>query len=377
MLLLAIDTSCDESCAAIVDTQHATLKANVVASHVAKMRPYGGVMPEIVSREHLTGLPYVVGAALLQAECTFQDLDWICVTQGPGLMGCLLVGTTYAQALAMALKRPLSGMDHLEGHLFSPLISALEGKGAAEVQAAPPFPWVALIASGGHTELYYVESATHCRRLGGTRDDAAGEAFDKLGKLLGFEYPAGPALDAYVKRHATESDFTAFRFPQAQVGDSEFSFSGLKTAVRIEYESQRHALKMSPGQAIPERVRVQLAASIEHAVVEALADKCRKNLAQFSGAHLVVTGGVACNSRLRARLPEAYFPLPRFCTDNAAMIAARAHSLAMAGRLEPSLSWISPYATSRRSFPAPGTPLLRAFREPGRDARLHSNGAAN
>ena len=185
MKILAIDTSCDESCAAIVDTARWKLLGEVIHSHVDAMGKYGGIVPEIASREHLRGLPMAMHQVLHQADLSLEQIDWFAVTNRPGLVGALLVGVSFTKALAFARNKPLSVMNHIEAHLYSPLLATLEG------QAAPPFPWIALVVSGGHTELFFVEDLQQWRWLGGTLDDAAGEAFDKVGKLLGLKYPAG------------------------------------------------------------------------------------------------------------------------------------------------------------------------------------------
>ena len=326
MKILALDTSCDESCAAVLDTDRWCLAADIVSSHAARMKMWGGVVPEVASREHLKALPLVIDAALQEARMTMEELNWIAVTNRPGLIGALLVGVSYAKALAFAGGISFTAIDHVEAHLFSPLLATFEGR------ETPPFPWVALIVSGGHTELFHVEGVGRFRWLGGTLDDAAGEAFDKAGKLLGLAYPAGPLLDSWVRDQGSPSDRAAFKFPRAKVAGLDFSFSGLKTAVRLAVEGK------SP---LTETSKLSIAASAQEAIVDALVEKTRLAHAQFPGTSLVVTGGVACNFRLREKLPEAHFPAPKHCTDNAAMVALLAGLLHREGKLT-----ASPFSTS-------------------------------
>ncbi len=281
------------------------------------MRHWGGIVPEVASREHLKTLPWVVDEALASAGLKISDIDWIVATRLPGLIGSLLVGVSYGKALAYALKKPFTGMNHLEGHLYSPLMGALKG------ERVPPFPWLALVVSGGHSEFYYVESMTSYRWLGGTLDDAAGEAFDKVGKLLGMDYPAGPTIDKGVKEWGMEVR-NRFAFPRAKVGRFEFSFSGLKTAVALEVKKE----ELSEGR------KWAIAASAQEAILDALVMKFQEAAKEFPNANWVVAGGVACNSRLRELLPNAFFPAPRYCSDNAAMIGHRAALLWKANALQ-------------------------------------------
>lgn len=307
MKLLAIDTSCDESCAAIFDTHDWKLLADVVTSHVKEMAQYGGVVPEIASREHLKALPLAVNRALSDAHLTLNDIDWFSATSRPGLIGALLVGVSYVKGLAYATEKPFSLLDHLEAHLFSPLLGELDG------EKVPPFPWIALVVSGGHTELFEVRGVESVEWLGGTLDDAAGEAFDKIGKLLGFSYPAGPAIDRWVKSAATPADRTKYKFPIAKTEGLHFSFSGLKTAVNLETKALHDRMT--------EFEKLSLVASAQESILAALVSKVQMAQEARGIEQVVVTGGVACNSRLRELLPNAYFPKPRHCTDNAAMVA--------------------------------------------------------
>lgn len=329
MRLLAVDTSCDESCAAILDTDSWKLLADVVYSHSERMEEFGGVVPEVASREHLKALPLAVEQALEKAGMGFADIDHIAVTHRPGLIGALLVGVTYAKSLAFALGKTFSVHDHLQAHLFSPCLASLEGG------HAPAFPWVTLVVSGGHTELFLAEDVTQVRWLGGTVDDAAGEAFDKIGKLLGLAYPAGPRIDRWVREKATDADRARFAFPRSKPDLHHFSFSGLKTSVA----NQIHRMKN-----LTDADRLAIAASAQEAILDPLVDRMQFTAKTLGVRQMVVTGGVACNSRLREKLPEAFFPPPRHCSDNAAMVALLAGMLHKAGRLENAPWNITPHA---------------------------------
>ncbi len=320
--LLAVDTSCDESCAAVFDVAEWRLMSDAVHSHVDAMARYGGVVPEIASREHVRGLPLAVQEACEKAGVALKDIDWFVVTNRPGLIGALLVGVAYVKALAFALGKPFSVLNHIEAHLFSPLITARD-----ETQKAPPpFPWIALVVSGGHTELFHVKGAQDWKWLGGTLDDAAGEAFDKVGKLLKMPYPAGPLIDRWVREKATDEHRKRHAFPRAKVEGLQFSYSGLKTAVALHLQSV--------GELDDER-KLAVCASAQEAILDPLVDKVRLAMKQYDCRNAVVTGGVACNSRLRAKLPEAYFPAPRHCTDNAAMVAVLGALHSQEGLLQP------------------------------------------
>lgn len=326
MILLAADTSCDESCVAILDVDRWELLADVVHSHVGKMTDYGGVVPEIASREHLKALPLAVHEALAQAKLRLSDIDHFAVTNRPGLIGALLVGVSHIKALAYAEKKPFSVINHIEGHLYSPLLATLK---PLEGATPPPFPWIALVVSGGHSELYQVDSESENRWIGGTLDDAAGEAFDKIGKLLGLDYPAGPVIDRWVREKATDKDRNAYPLPVATLEGYNFSFSGLKTAVLLQLKKMGEAT---------EAQKLALAASAQEVILKALIDKARLAVKFLGAKSLVVTGGVACNSRLRELATEAYFPKPKHCTDNAAMIACIAGTRLKQGLL-PIAEW--------------------------------------
>lgn len=309
VIILSADTSCDESSVAILDTERWVLLSDVVHSHVGKMKEYGGVVPEIASREHLKALPLAFQEALRQAGLKANQIDWFTVTNRPGLIGALLVGVSFIKTMAYSLQKPFSVIDHIEGHLYSPLLATLE----KEKRNVPPFPWIALVVSGGHSEIYLVKNEQENEWIGGTVDDAAGEAFDKIGKLLGLSYPAGPLIDRWVKKEASPEHRSRFNFPKAQLEGFDLSFSGLKTAVMLQLRKL--------GDTPSESERLAVAASAQEAILIPLVERARRAQMQFGVSQLVITGGVACNSRLRELAADAYFPEPRHCTDNAAMIA--------------------------------------------------------
>jgi len=308
-VILALETSCDDTCAAVI-TARGEIRANVISSQGVHDR-YGGVVPEIASRHHLELVNAVVADALAQAGASLPELDAIAVTQGPGLVGALLVGVASAKALAAAHRLPLVPVDHLHGHV------------AANFLAPHPFepPFLCLIASGGHTLLARVEGhGPEWEVLGTTLDDAAGEAFDKGARLLGLGYPGGPALE----RLAREGDPAAFSFPTgARVAGLDFSFAGLKTALLYKVREL--------GEEEVARRRADLAAAYQHAIVEALALRVEAALAQTGLRRLALGGGVAANGPLRARVQgladELEVPPLALCTDNAAMIASAARYL--------------------------------------------------
>jgi N6-L-threonylcarbamoyladenine synthase len=304
-VILAIETSCDDTCAALV-TRAGEIRANVISSQGIHDR-YGGVVPEVAARHHLELMNPVVDDTLARAGATLDDVDLVAVTQGPGLVGALLVGIAAAKAIAVARDLPLAPVDHLEGHVAASFL-ALDGEAPLE----PPF--VSLVASGGHTFLARVEDHEGFEVLGSTLDDAAGEAFDKGARLLGLPYPGGPALE----RLAREGDPEAFDFPiAAGVPGLDFSFAGLKTALLYRVREL--------GEQPP---RADLAASFQRAIVEALALRVERALERTGLRRLALGGGVAANGRLRERLAaldvELSVPPPELCTDNAAMIASAA-----------------------------------------------------
>jgi N6-L-threonylcarbamoyladenine synthase len=305
-LTLGIETSCDETAAAVLEGDRKIL-TNVIYSQAEIHQQYGGVVPEVASRDHLRKISLVVNEALEKAEVKLSEIDLIGATQGPGLVGCLLVGLSMAKGLSFGLDIPLIGVNHLEGHLFAHHIEMGD--------AAPP-PFIALIVSGGHTSLIHVKSWGSYEVLGQTRDDAAGEAFDKVGKLIGLGYPAGIEID----RLSKDGDETAIKFPRPMLAKEgyEFSFAGLKTAVVYH-------LRDNPTTSISD-----LAASFQKAVVDVLVGKTVRAAKDLGLDKIVIVGGVAANSRLREAFgtsnPEysSYFPAIEYCTDNAAMIAAAA-----------------------------------------------------
>ncbi|MGA7179088.1 MAG: tRNA (adenosine(37)-N6)-threonylcarbamoyltransferase complex transferase subunit TsaD [Thiobacillaceae bacterium] len=305
MLILGIESSCDETGLALYDTEQGIL-AHVLHSQVAMHQDYGGVVPELASRDHIRRITPLVRQVLAEAGKTLSDLSGIGFTQGPGLAGALLVGAGVARSLAYALKIPAVGVHHLEGHLLSPLLA----------EPRPKFPFVALLVSGGHTQLMQVDGVGAYLTLGDTLDDAAGEAFDKTAQLLGLGYPGGPA----VSKLAEQGNQSRFKLPRPLLnsGDLNFSFSGLKTAV-LSLRNKH------PAQAD----RADIASAFQAAMVEVLVAKSLQALEQSRSQRLVVAGGVGANRQLRHRLLEetaklgaqVYFPPLDLCTDNGAMIA--------------------------------------------------------
>jgi N6-L-threonylcarbamoyladenine synthase len=300
-LILGIETSCDETAAALV-TDDGEIRANVVSSQAELHARYGGVVPEVASRRHLELVTPVIREALAEADASLADVDRIAVTQGPGLIGALLVGLAAAKAVAWSRRLPLVPVDHLDGHVASLYLQPdpLE----------PPF--LCLLASGGHTMLLDVRSHTERELLGSTLDDAAGEAFDKGARLLGLGYPGGRELD----RLAREGDPTGLDFPVARVSGLDFSFSGLKTALLYAVRDL--------GEDELESRRADLAAAYQHAIVRALVERVREAAEATGRRRIAIVGGVASNSELRAALPDATAAPLALCTDNAAMIASAA-----------------------------------------------------
>lgn len=329
-LILGLETSCDETSAALVEDGRRVL-SNIVSSQVELHAIYGGVVPELASRRHLEALLPAADRALTAAGATPSDLDAVAVTTGPGLVGALIVGLSGASALALGWEKPLVAVNHLEAHAYaafleSPDEAAAPGRSAAVIDP----PLVVLIVSGGHTSLAELESHVNFRPLGETRDDAAGEAFDKVARYLGLGYPGGPVID----RLAAAGDLGAVAFPRAMLepGSLDFSFSGLKTAVVYHVrETERHG----------GTVNVEdVAASFQAAVVDVLVAKAFRAVEVTGRSRLAVVGGVAANSALRRALVErgsaegveVIIPAPQFCTDNAAMVAGLAHFLISSGR---------------------------------------------
>jgi N6-L-threonylcarbamoyladenine synthase len=325
--ILAIESSCDETACAIVEGLD--VRASVIASQIEIHALYGGVVPELASRHHLTAAVPVLRAAVEAAGIGLDELDGLAVTEGPGLVGALLVGVQLAQGLALATGLPLYGIHHMEGHLLSPFL------GDADRPAREFVPHLALSVSGGHSELVLVEGLDNYRVLGSTRDDAAGEAFDKVAKMLGLGYPGGPVID----RLAGEGDPSAIHFPRAMLADRqrfEFSFSGLKTAVAVHLEQH--------GQPDSRKALADLCASFQAAVVEVLVNKARLARRKHGCKAMTIVGGVSANRGLREVMAvaarsdgfELWTPALKYCGDNAAMIAAAA-ALRMRAGLTPGL----------------------------------------
>jgi N6-L-threonylcarbamoyladenine synthase len=327
MRVLGIESSCDETAAALV-TETGQVLADVVASQIETHGPYGGIVPELASRAHMQAIIPVVRQALAKLPGGLDDVDAVAVTQGPGLVGSLLVGVQVAKALAWSLDKPLAAVNHLDGHLFAVYLQR-PGKGVAEV---PTMPFVGLLVSGGHSALYRVAGFDDISLLAQTRDDAAGEAFDKAAKLLGLGYPGGPIIDAL----AAKGDPTAISFPMPMASRKtlSFSFSGLKTALARHVQTR--------GVPEDEQELADLCASFQRVIVESLVRKSILACRQEGLTELVITGGVAANRGLRARAREAceenglrlFVPPPISCTDNAAMIAMAAARRLSAGEAD-------------------------------------------
>ena len=323
MRVLGIETSCDETAVALVETNPFTtdVLSEVVSSQIHLHRPYGGVVPEMASREHLRNLPLLVPRVLKEVNLPLHAIDAIAATEGPGLASSLLVGHSYARALAVALSKPMMGVNHLEGHLYSPFISH---------RRTVEFPFVGLIASGGHTLLVHALGWDRYVKLGSTVDDAAGEAFDKVAKLIGLPYPGGPEIEKMARQGNPEAYGLPRSFPERE--NLNFSFSGLKTAVRLFYEKSPQ-IRDDPAWGH------DLCASFQKAVVDVLVRKSMQALAATRVKRLVASGGVLCNRTLREHLEFACFEAsaeliiaePAFCTDNAAMIAGTAAEKMEAG----------------------------------------------
>jgi N6-L-threonylcarbamoyladenine synthase len=338
-IVLGIESSCDETAAAVI-VGGREIRSSVVASQVESHSPYGGVVPEIASREHLAKITPVVDGALDEAGVTIADIDGIAVTVGPGLIGSLLVGVSYAKSLAYVHDIPIVGVNHIEGHIYSVVFE----NGEIEL------PAVALVVSGGHTSLYLIREPERYELLGRTRDDAAGEAYDKTAKLLGLGYPGGPIIDRLARRGDPERAPLVFHVPQMRDEALDFSFSGLKTAV-LRYVRENAIPPVTPGEE-PSQAICDLAASFQRAVVWSLRARLRKAIERHSPRSIVLAGGVACNSALRDAIDalgaktgvRILKPSPSLTTDNAAMIAAagfpklaRGESASLTLSAEPSL----------------------------------------
>lgn len=311
MRILGIETSCDETGVAIYDEEKGLI-ANQLHTQIALHADYGGVVPELASRDHIRKLAPLLQAALQEAHLTAKDIDGIAYTSGPGLVGALLVGSTVARSLAYAWNVPAIGVHHMEGHLLAPMLE----------EKPPHFPFVALLVSGGHTQLVRVDSVGRYELLGESIDDAAGEAFDKTAKLLGLDYPGGAAL----ARLALKGTLNRFAFPRPMTDRPglDFSFSGLKTFAA----NTLHQVMQEEGE-LTEQSKADIAYAFQEAVVDTLAIKCKRALKQTGLKRLVIAGGVSANKQLRQTLAElmqqlggeVFYPQPQFCTDNGAMIA--------------------------------------------------------
>lgn len=322
ILILAIETSCDETAAAVVKNGR-TVLSNIISSQIELHTLYGGVVPELASRKHMEQINQVVEKAISEAGVTMEDISAIAVTYGPGLVGALLVGVSHAKALAYAAKKPLIGVHHIEGHISANYIENTELK--------PPFG--CLVVSGGHTHLVHVKDYGQYQVLGRTRDDAAGEAFDKVARAVGLGYPGGPKIDKLAK----EGNPDAIEFPRAKISDSQydFSFSGIKSAV-LNYINHCEMKN-------EEINKADLVASFQKAVVDVLVDHAMNSVKEYGFDKLAIAGGVASNSALRAAMEKAceangvsfYHPSPILCTDNAAMIGAAAYYEFLAGNYAP------------------------------------------
>jgi tRNA N6-adenosine threonylcarbamoyltransferase len=315
MLVLGIETSCDETAAAIVRDGR-EIVSSVIASQIETHKRFGGVVPELASREHLDKIVPIVEEAFSRAEIQPKDIDGIAVTVGPGLVGSLLVGVSYAKAMAFALEKPLVGVNHIEGHVYS---VAFEN---------PPveYPALALIVSGGHTNLFFIPRPGQYKVIARTRDDAAGEAFDKVAKMLGLGYPGGPIIERLAR--AGNPQAVKFSLPRMGDGSPDFSFSGLKTAV-TKHARETELQPVSNGEEASQAIK-DLAASFQSVVVRSLVGTTERVANEYRPRTLIVAGGVACNGALRKASQQAaerlgvpaYFPSPHLSTDNAAMIAA-------------------------------------------------------
>ena len=323
MLVLGIESSCDETAAALVQDGSGVL-SNVVASQVKTHRGFGGVVPELASREHLRNIGYVVRQALADAGTEGRDIDGIAVTQGPGLIGSLLVGLSFAKAMAFSLKKPLVPVNHIEGHIYSAFIENPEIE----------YPLLALVVSGGHTSLIYSPASGRYQSIGRTRDDAAGEALDKIAKFLGLGYPGGPVIDRLSKNG--DAGRFAFSIPKISDGSLDFSFSGFKTAA-LRHIQLRGIKPRHPGSRISNTI-LDLVASYQQVIIDTLVRQTQKAASRLQPRSILLVGGVACNSLLRKTFKRVfeeecrngenspsvrvYYPSLLLTTDNAAMIAA-------------------------------------------------------
>lgn len=323
--ILGIESSCDETAAAVVENGR-EMRSNVIATQIDLHKQYGGVFPEVASRQHILSIYPVIEEALQRAHLSLDNIDAIAVTRGPGLAGSLVVGMNTAKGMAFGRNLPLIGVNHLEGHIYSAWVYPAD---TPQPPPAPEFPLLALLVSGGHTELILITDHLHYERLGATLDDAAGEAFDKVARLIGLPYPGGPSI----QKAADEGNPTAFDFPRSRLdGTWNFSFSGLKTAVLRVVRQLQEVNKQLPVN--------DLAASFQACAVDVLFTKTMKAAREFNVKSIVVAGGVSANRALRnAFLNQREFPVHipplSLCTDNAAMIAAAGYYHFMNGQVDP------------------------------------------
>ncbi len=330
MRVLGIESSCDDTAAAVLDGE--TVRSNVISSQHDLHDAYGGVVPELASRDHQRLIVPVVQKALAEADASPGSLDAVAVTYGPGLPGSLMVGLSFAKAFARGLDVPLTGVNHLGGHLYSVDLAA----------PVPPRPYLCLVVSGGHTELVHVDTDFQHTVLGRTRDDAAGEAFDKIGQLFGLGYPGGPAID----RRAEDGNPSFHNFPRTRLDDFDFSFSGLKTSVLYYLRDRPDAER----ERLLDEHRADLCASVQAAIIDVLVDAVRRAAQDTGAEHVAVVGGVAANRSLRRRIEAAgaeddfavYVPATAYCMDNAAMIAKAGALRLAAGEESPPTLDVAP-----------------------------------
>lgn len=316
MKILGIETSCDETAASIVENGQKIL-SNVVVSQIDIFAEYGGVIPEVAARSHLEVMLPVIDKALKDAHCEWQDIDAIAVTYAPGLLGSLLIGTLTARTLAILHNKPLYAVHHLKSHIYANWLNT---------KNLPTFPLLALVISGGHTQIIYMPAHNDFQIIGTTRDDAIGECFDKVAKILGLPYPGGPSI----AKAAMKGNKTKYAFPHPHVDGLDFSFSGLKTAVLRSVQKELNLPISHPSHDLKNHLSEQqvadFAASFQQTAIDILLEKLQKALALYPDVQsVVIAGGVSANQELRKALEEAYFPEPKFSGDNGAMVAAAAY----------------------------------------------------
>lgn len=338
MKILGIETSCDETAASVVEDGH-TLLSNVVASSMDLHVQYGGVVPEIAARSHIEAILPVIQQALNDASCNWDDIDAIAVTYGAGLGGSLLIGVLTARTLAIAHEKPLYAINHVEAHVYANFLTYTLLSGYQLHESQPKFPLLAVIVSGGHSQLVFFRDHFDYKILGQTQDDAIGEAFDKVAKMLGLPYPGGPSI----AKAAEKGGPNTYKLPKAKMGKYDFSFSGLKTAVLRLCQAEIGETFDFPSTKLPERLseaqKADIAASFQRVAIETVVDKVRTACDEFDPASVVIAGGVAANAELRHQLSGA-LPLPveypdlKLCTDNGAMVATLGCFKAKSGQPE-------------------------------------------